>query len=79
MTVSSTKTTEELDSAKKGRELPAAGNKQRQGKDGSGVFRDVEPDSSSQMQKDYGDNGQYGCEPAGVDSSDSRLMRQLLF
>ena len=54
MTVSSTKTTEELDSAKKGQELPPAGNKQGQGRDGSGVFRDVEPDSSSQMQKDYG-------------------------
>jgi type IV pilus assembly protein PilC len=54
MTVSSTKTTEELDSAKRGRELPPAGNKQGQGRDGSGVFRDVEPDSSSKMQKDYG-------------------------
>jgi len=54
MTVSATKTTEELDSAKKGRELPPAGNKQGQGRDGSGVFRDVETDSSSQMQKDYG-------------------------
>ncbi|MFH1883494.1 MAG: type II secretion system F family protein [Planctomycetota bacterium] len=54
MTVSSTKTTEELDSAKKGRELPPAGNKQGQGIDGPGVFRDVETDSSSQMQKDYG-------------------------
>ena len=54
MTVSSTKTTEELDSAKKGRELPPAGSKQGQGRDGSGVFRDVETDSSSQMQKDYG-------------------------
>lgn len=54
MTVSSTKTTEELDSAKKGRELPPAGNKQGQGRDGSGVFRDVETDSSSQMQKDCG-------------------------
>jgi type IV pilus assembly protein PilC len=54
MTVSSTKTTEELDSAKKGRELPPAGNKQGQGRDGSGVFRDVEPNSSSKMQKDYG-------------------------
>jgi len=54
MTVSSTKTTEELDSAKKGREVPPAGNKQGQGRDGSGSFRDVETDSSSQMQKDYG-------------------------
>ena len=54
MTVSSTKTTEELDSAKKGQGLPPAGNKQGQGRDGSGVFRDVETDSSSQMQKDYG-------------------------
>ncbi len=54
MTVSSTKTTEELDSAKKGQELPPAGSKQGQGRDGSGVFRDVETDSSSQMQKDYG-------------------------
>ncbi len=54
MTVSSTKTTEELDSARKGRELPPPGNKQGQGRDGSGVFRDVETDSSSQMQKDCG-------------------------
>ena len=54
MTVSSTKTTEELDSAKKGQELPPAGSKQGQGRDGSGVFRDVETDSGSQMQKDYG-------------------------
>ena len=54
MTVSSTKTTEELDSAKKGREVPPAGNKQGQGRDGSGAFRDVETDSGSQMQKDYG-------------------------
>ena len=54
MTVSSTKTTEELDSAKKGRELPPAGNKQGQGRDGSGAFGEVETDSSSQMQKDYG-------------------------
>ncbi len=54
MTVSVTKTTEELDSAKKDRELPPAGNKQGQGRDGPGVFRDVETDSSSQMQKDYG-------------------------
>jgi type IV pilus assembly protein PilC len=52
MTVSSTKTTEELDSAKKGQELPSAGNKQGQGKDGSGAFKGVETDSSSQMQKD---------------------------
>ncbi len=54
MTVSATKTTEELDSAKKGRELPPAGNKQGQGRDGSGAFGEVETDSSSQMQKDYG-------------------------
>jgi len=54
MTVSATKTTEELDSAKKGQELPSAGSKQGQGKNGSGAFRDVETNSSAQVQKDYG-------------------------
>jgi type IV pilus assembly protein PilC len=53
MTVSAAKTTEELDSAKKGRDLPPAGGKQGQGRDGSGAFRDVETDSSAQMQKDF--------------------------
>jgi len=54
MTVSSTKTTEELDSAKKGQELPPAGNKQGQGRDSSATFKNVETGSSSQMQKDNG-------------------------
>ncbi len=52
MTVS-TKPTEELDSAKKSQELPPAGSKEGQERDGSGAFRDVETDSNSQMQKDY--------------------------
>jgi len=54
MTVSATKTTEELDSAQKGQELPSAGSRQGQEKSGSGAFRDVESDSSAQVQKDYG-------------------------
>jgi len=53
MTVSVTKTTEELDSTRKGRELPPAGNKQGQGGDASGTFTDVEAGLSSRMQKDY--------------------------
>jgi len=53
MTVSATKTTEELDSAKKGQELPPTGNKRGQGRDGSATLKNVETGSSYQMQKDY--------------------------
>ena len=61
MTVSITKTTEELDSARKGRELPSAGNavrrpragKQGRVRDGSGTFGDVETRLGSRIQKDY--------------------------
>jgi type IV pilus assembly protein PilC len=54
MTVSATKSTDELDSAKKGRKLPSAGDGQGQNKESSGTFKDVETSLSSQMQKDYG-------------------------
>ena len=69
MAVSATKTTEELDSPKKGRELPPTGNKQGQGRDGSATFtKNVETGSSSQKQKDYGGTWLETTEP----------MRQLL-
>ena len=54
MTVSVTKTTEELDSTKKGESLPTAGKKHGQGRASSGAFKDAETLSSSQIQKDYG-------------------------
>jgi len=54
MTVSATKTTEKLVSAKKGQELPPTGNKRGQGRDGSATLKNVETGLSSQMQKDYG-------------------------
>jgi type IV pilus assembly protein PilC len=50
MTVSATKSTDELDSAKRGRKLPSAGDGQN--KERSGAFKDVETSLSSQMQKD---------------------------
>jgi type IV pilus assembly protein PilC len=54
MTVSTTKTTEEPCSAQKSREISPAGNKQEQGIEGSGAFRDLETSLNPQMQRDYG-------------------------
>ncbi len=54
MTVSATKITDELDSEKKGHELPTTGNKQGQDRNGSDTFINTGPDSSSHTQRDYG-------------------------
>jgi type IV pilus assembly protein PilC len=52
MTVSATKIIDELDSEKKGHELPSAGNKQRQDRNSSGTFKNTDTDSSSDSQRD---------------------------
>ena len=54
MTVSATKTAEELDSAKKGRKCPPADGRKGQSTDSLGAFKDIEAGSVSQMQKDRG-------------------------
>jgi type IV pilus assembly protein PilC len=54
MTVSATKTSEQLDSAKERAKSRPAGSRQGQSKESSGIFRDIETASSSQMQKDHG-------------------------
>jgi len=64
MTVSATKTTEELDSVKKSRKLPATGSGQGQSRENPETVQDVESGSSSQMQKDYGRIWRQAAVPA---------------
>ncbi|MHC4556031.1 MAG: type II secretion system F family protein [Planctomycetota bacterium] len=54
MTVSATKSTEELNSAKKDQKLPTAGGRQGHSKVSSRTLKDVETGLDSQIQKDYG-------------------------
>jgi len=65
MTVSIIKSSEELDSAKKGRKLPPTDSKQEQKIDHYGIFNNTETGSCRQMQKDYGKVCQQAARPAG--------------
>lgn len=81
MTVSATKTTEELDSVKKSRRLPITGSGQGQSKESHETSQDVEGGSGSQMQKDYGGVLQQAAIPphSGLYEAKVKQVELILF